>query len=79
MARTRSELSAANRELQDTLQRDERRIAVSYGMVGAIVAGGGVGYALDRWLGSWPWAVVVGLLLGIAIGLGNPALSLRRD
>jgi hypothetical protein len=47
MTRARSELSAANRELQDTLQ--------------------------------WPWAVVVGLLLGLGIGLANLALSLRRD
>ena len=29
------------------------------------------GYALDRWLGSQPWLMLVGLLLGIASGFIN--------
>ncbi|MCI0371931.1 MAG: AtpZ/AtpI family protein [candidate division NC10 bacterium] len=29
------------------------------------------GYALDRWLGSAPWLMLVGLLLGIASGFVN--------
>ena len=79
MARTQPRLSDTNRELQDTLQRNERRIAVSYGLVGAILAFGALGYALDRWLDSSPWALLVGLLLGLGIGFANLAVSLRRD
>ena len=29
------------------------------------------GYALDRWLGTGPWLMLVGLLLGIASGFVN--------
>jgi ATP synthase protein I len=29
------------------------------------------GYALDRWLGTAPWLMLVGLLLGIASGFVN--------
>ena len=29
------------------------------------------GYVLDRWLGSAPWFMLVGLLLGIASGFVN--------
>ncbi|HZS32294.1 MAG TPA: AtpZ/AtpI family protein [Methylomirabilota bacterium] len=29
------------------------------------------GYALDRWLGSSPWFMLLGLLLGVASGFVN--------
>jgi len=79
MARTQSNLSAANRELQQTLARSEPRIAASYALVGAILVFGGAGYALDRWLGSSPWLLAAGLLLGLGIGFANLARSLRRS
>jgi len=79
MARTEPQLSGANRELHDTLQRNEGRIAVAYGLIGSILIFGGLGYALDRWLESSPWALAIGLLLGLGIGFANLALSLRRE
>jgi ATP synthase protein I len=33
--------------------------------------GFGGGYVLDRWLGTAPWLMLVGLLLGIASGFVN--------
>ena len=43
------------------------------GVVGLIstVLGLWGGYVLDRWLGSAPWLMLVGLLLGIASGFVN--------
>ena len=79
MARTPSNLSESNRELQRTLTRSEPRIAASYALVGAILLFGGAGYALDRWLGSSPWILAAGLLFGLGIGFVNLALSLRRS
>jgi ATP synthase protein I len=29
----------------------------------------GIGYGLDRWLGTQPWLLVTGLVLGSAVGL----------
>jgi ATP synthase protein I len=37
-------------------------------MVLATVIGLGVGYALDRWLGTNPWLTLIGLGFGIAAG-----------
>ncbi len=42
--------------------------AGAYTLIGAVVLLGGGGYALDRWLGSSPWGVLTGLLLGLAVG-----------
>jgi ATP synthase protein I len=37
-------------------------------LVAATVLGAGLGYALDRWLGTGPWLLVVGVVLGAAAG-----------
>jgi ATP synthase protein I len=38
-------------------------------LVAATVIGAGLGYALDRWLGTRPWLLVVGVVLGAAAGV----------
>ena len=40
-------------------------------LVVAVVFGLGVGWAIDKWLGTKPWALIVFLLLGIAAGMLN--------
>ncbi|HUH06962.1 MAG TPA: AtpZ/AtpI family protein [Egibacteraceae bacterium] len=35
----------------------------------AILAWGGIGWLLDRWLGTAPWLMVTGFLIGNALGL----------
>jgi ATP synthase protein I len=42
--------------------------AASYTLIGAIILLGGIGYAFDRWQGTAPWGLVVGLALGIVVG-----------
>jgi ATP synthase protein I len=42
--------------------------AASYTLVGGIILLGGIGYAVDRWWGTAPWGLVVGLALGIVVG-----------
>ena len=37
-------------------------------LVAATVLGAGLGYGLDRWLGTEPWLLVVGVVLGAAAG-----------
>jgi ATP synthase protein I len=34
----------------------------------SVLAGFGVGWGLDRWLGTTPWMVVAGIVLGSALG-----------
>jgi ATP synthase protein I len=46
--------------------------------LGAIVVWGGLGYLLDRWLGTEPWWLTVGSLVGIAAGFIHLVLVVRR-
>ena len=47
-------------------------------LVLATVIGLAVGYFLDRWLGTSPWLIMIGLGLGIAAGFVNLFRSVKR-
>jgi F0F1-type ATP synthase assembly protein I len=79
MTPTRLDLSRSNQELQASLDRAEPRIVAAYALIGAILLFGGLGYLIDRWAGSSPWALALGLLIGVAIGFANLVASLRRQ
>jgi ATP synthase protein I len=55
-------------ELQASFRRAGTVAAASYSLIGAIILLGGLGYLGDRWLGTEPWLLVTGLLLGIVVG-----------
>ncbi|WP_426959064.1 AtpZ/AtpI family protein [Muricoccus radiodurans] len=40
-------------------------------VVAALVVGAGLGFALDRWLGTFPWLFLVFFLVGGAAGVLN--------
>jgi ATP synthase protein I len=57
----------------DDEDRDvNRRSAVMYSaalsIFFSVLVGFGVGWVLDRWLGTTPWLVVAGIVLGSALG-----------
>jgi len=54
--------------LQQSFQRAGRTAGASYTLIGAIVLLGALGYFGDVWLGTDPWLMVGGLLLGIVVG-----------
>ena len=37
-------------------------------MISGPLVGGGIGYAIDKWLDSLPWGAAIGFLFGIAAG-----------
>lgn len=47
----------------------------SYTLIGAILLLGGIGYVLDRWVGTTPWFVLAGLLMGLIVGFYELAKS----
>ena len=53
---------------QENLRRAGPAAGAGYTLVGAILLLGGIGYALDRWLGASPWFLLGGLLAGIVVG-----------
>ncbi len=40
-------------------------------VVSALVVGVGLGFVLDRWLGTWPWLFLVCFVLGSVAGVLN--------
>lgn len=40
-------------------------------LVAGLVVGGGIGYVLDRWLGTGPWLMIVFFFFGAAAGIRN--------
>lgn len=47
-------------------------------MVSGVLVGGGLGYALDKWMGTSPWLFGIFLLLGIGAGFLNVWADARR-
>jgi ATP synthase protein I len=48
-----------------------RGLRLSTELVAGVLAGAGIGWVLDRWLGISPWGMIVFLLLGFAAGVLN--------
>lgn len=61
-------LARSLKYFQENVRRSGPAAAASYTLIGAIILLGGVGYALDQWLGTWPWLLVGGLMLGLVVG-----------
>ena len=64
--------------MQTNLDRNEHQIFASYGLVGAILLFGALGYFADRVSGSTPRYVIIGLVVGIAIGFYSVVKTARR-
>lgn len=61
---------AGRRETADTSAM-ARGLRLSAEMVGGVVVGAGLGWLMDRWLGTSPWGLSVFLMLGFAAGVLN--------
>jgi ATP synthase protein I len=48
-----------------------RGFRLSTELVAGVLVGAGLGWLIDRWLGSSPWGLIVLLLLGFAAGVLN--------
>jgi len=64
-------------------QRDIWRAAAILSTVGITMAlsvfvGFGLGYLLDRWLGTAPWFAVAGIVLGVVAGFREAYQIIRR-
>ncbi|HKS10585.1 MAG TPA: AtpZ/AtpI family protein [Pyrinomonadaceae bacterium] len=54
---------------QDENRKSGFAYAAGITLFASVVSFCGAGYLLDRWLGTEPWLLVVGIVLGSAVGL----------
>jgi F0F1-type ATP synthase assembly protein I len=71
-------LQRALKAFQDNVARSGDAAGASYGLIGAILLFGGVGYALDSWRGTAPSFLLAGLITGIVVGFYGLAKTLWR-
>jgi F0F1-type ATP synthase assembly protein I len=63
-----------------SIKQSARSMDAAYGLVGAILGLGFIGWLLDRHFGTAPGWLLAGLLLGAAVGLyGLARVALRRS
>jgi len=60
--------SRSAKSLQDNASNAGAAAGASYTLIGSIIVLGGLGYLVDKWQGSAPWGLMVGLALGIIVG-----------
>lgn len=56
------------KSLQDNANNAGAAAGASYTLVGGIIGLGALGYLFDKWQGSGPWGLLIGLALGIIVG-----------
>lgn len=58
----------ANREDQEANRKSGLAYGAALNLFASVVALTGVGWAFDRWLGTAPWLLVAGIVLGAVVG-----------
>jgi ATP synthase protein I len=53
---------------EETNRKSGIAYAAAFSLFAAVVSGLALGWLLDRWLGTAPWLLVVGVVLGAAAG-----------
>ncbi len=54
-----------------------KALRASSDLLAGLIVGMVIGYLLDRWLGTSPWLILVGIGVGFAAGLRNLARSMK--
>jgi F0F1-type ATP synthase assembly protein I len=72
-------LQRSLRAFQDNIRQSGPAAAASYALIGAIILFGGIGYAVDAWLGDSHWFLLAGLLLGLIVGFYELAKTVWRQ
>lgn len=57
-----------NEDKEEVNRKTGIAYAAAFSLFAAVVAGLLVGWLLDRWLGTSPWLLVTGVVLGAAAG-----------
>jgi len=69
-------LQRSLRYVQESVRRSGPAAVAGYTLLAALLLLGGIGYAVDAWLGTSPWFLMLGLLLGLVVGFYELARTL---
>jgi ATP synthase protein I len=58
----------AREDDQETNRKSGLAYAAAFSLFSAVVAGLIAGWLMDRWLGTRPWLLVAGIVLGAVVG-----------
>jgi ATP synthase protein I len=58
----------ASEDDHETNRKSGLAYAAGFSLFSAVVAGLIAGWLMDRWLGTRPWLLVAGIVLGAAVG-----------
>jgi ATP synthase protein I len=64
---------------QENVRKSAPVAVATYTLIGGILIFGLIGYGVDRWLGTSPWFLIGGLLLGIIVGFYDLAKTVWRQ
>jgi ATP synthase protein I len=59
---------AADNDKEEVNRKSGLAYAAAFSLFASVLAGIIVGWLLDRWLGTSPWLLVTGIVLGAAAG-----------
>ena len=59
----------ASRDDEETNRKSGLAYAAALNLFASVIALSGVGWVVDRWLGTKPWFLAAGLVLGSIVGL----------
>jgi F0F1-type ATP synthase assembly protein I len=65
----RSDLASARTQFRSSMRGLDHSSIMVVELMAAFLTWGGIGWLVDAWLGTTPWALVVGALIGMAAGL----------
>ncbi len=65
----RSELRSARADWRSSVVGLDHSSIMAVELMAAFLTWGGIGWLVDRWLGSDPWGLVLGALVGMSAGL----------
>ena len=72
-------LASSFRYMQENIRRAGPAASASYTLIGAILLLGGLGFVVDRWQGTSPWFLLVGLIFGIVVGFYELAKTVWKQ